>query len=121
MTRHLVSGLALVVLSFVSPSPASAAATPGGPAVYDTIDAVEVSGARITLTGIIAGQTVPTERFYTISDGSFQGGSTISSSPAAAARCDRLAMLAMVKPGKYQFATTQIGSFFGCKLIVRAP
>jgi hypothetical protein len=119
MTRHLVPGLALVALSFVSPSPA-AAADAVAPAVYDTVDAVEVWGGRITVTGIISGQAGPSELVYIIHDGAF----TSTPSPEAAARCDRLAMLAMAKPGKYQFATTRllgVTGRFGCKLIVRAP
>jgi hypothetical protein len=91
-----------------------------GPAVYDTVDAVEVFGSRITVTGIIAGQSAPSEFIYVIFDGSSSG-----STPGGANRCDRLALLAMAKPGKYQFATLIVpdtfGSFYSCKLIVRTP
>ena len=94
----------------------SAMAAFGDTTTYDTIDAVEVLGAQIRVTGIIAGQAAPSTALYTI----INSGST----DVAASRCDRLALLAMSRPGKFQFAmveelTTPIR--FGCKLIVRAP
>jgi hypothetical protein len=115
MSRHLVRCLTFVVLSCLSATPAVAAAPEApGPAIYDTIDAVEVWGSQITITGIISGQSSPSQLLYGIT------GDT----PERAARCDRLALLAMTKPGKYQLAMLQpFGSIFGfgCKLIVRAP
>ena len=114
MSRHLI-GLLALALTLV-PATSRAAATPGVAAVYDTIDAVEVAGDKITITGIIVGQSSPTERFYFIFDPS-AGNAT-----GGAARCDRLALLVVAKPGKYRLEMTQVSSTdFGCKLIVRAP
>jgi len=119
MTRHLAGCLALAALSLV-PAASAADVIPGqAPAVYDTVDAVEVWGSRIIVTGIIAGQDTPSEISYIIYD-----GTSSSPSPEGANRCDRLALLAIAKPGKYQFATTLVPAFgfrFGCKLIVRTP
>jgi hypothetical protein len=119
MTRQLAGCLALAALSLV-PAASTADVIPAqGPAVYDTVDAVEVWGSRIIVTGIIAGQGTPSEINYIIFDGT--SGTT---SPEGANRCDRLALLAIAKPGKYQFATTLVPGFglrFGCKLIVRTP
>jgi hypothetical protein len=118
MSRHLI-GCLIIALAFHSPAPAVAEPSPGFPAVYETVDAVEAWGSRIIVTGIISGQQSLSELSYTIYD-----GTAASASPEAAARCDRLAMLAMAKPGKYQFATVEVANTFGkfgCKLIVRAP
>ena len=119
MTRRLIGCFALTVLSMV-PAVSSADPTPASaPAVYDTVDAVEVQGNKINITGIIAGDSTPSEFSYLIFD-----GSSASSTPEGANRCDRLALLAVAKPGKYQFATTRTPGFgvrFGCKLIVRTP
>lgn len=120
MFRHLI-GYLVFALSFLPASLAVAEAPIATTsAVYETIDAIEVWGNRITITGIISGQSAPSELQYVILD-----LSTSSSTPTdSAARCDRLATLAMTKPGKYQFAMVMpddIVHRFGCKLIVRAP
>jgi len=119
MTRHLVTCLAIIALSFVSPTPAAAAATVAtSSAVYDTVDAVELlDGTLITVTGVISGQSARSESIYQIF--------SIPNSDGPA-RCDRLALLAMTKPGKFQFALNynSTGAFegmFNCKLIVRTP
>jgi hypothetical protein len=127
MTRHLVTCLAVIAVLFVSPTPAAAAATQAfSSAVYDTVDAIEVrtnvSGAlpSITVTGIISGQSAPSELTYPI----LTGGGSVTGSADGAARCDRLALLAMSKPGKFQLAMNFFNfspSGFTCKLIVRTP
>jgi len=122
MTRHLVTCLAIIALSFISPTPAAAADVARSSAVYDTVDAVEIgagSPSLIVVTGIISGQSAPTELIYSIINSS-------NSSIDGPARCDRLALLAMAKPGKFQFALNFIaqGTFenmFSCKLIARTP
>lgn len=123
MTRHLVTCLAIITLAFVSPTPAAAATTANSSAVYDTVDAIEVSPSdnfgipSITVTGIISGQSAPSELRYPISIPS----SGIITDEAA--RCDRFALLAMSKPGKFQLAMiiSPFGDSFNCKLIVRTP
>lgn len=90
----------------------------GNTITYDTVDAVEVLSNRITVTGIISGQGTPSTSQYTILSSSSSNGPT----DVAASRCDRLALLAMSKPGKFQFAVTFIGSSsYSCTLLVRAP
>jgi hypothetical protein len=118
MARHLTPGLAIVALTFIS---AAALADPpqGAPAAYDTVDSVSVGGRRIIVTGIISGQTAPSTFQYTIFDESTSSGTT-----DAANRCDRLALLAMSKPGKFRFSMEHpdASSFtFRCTLTVRAP
>jgi hypothetical protein len=118
MTRYLAGCLLLTALCSV---PGTSFASPvfgDSPAVYDTVDAVETAGNRIIVTGIISGQSTVSETIYVIQD------FPMSSTSASAARCDRLALLAIAKPGKYQFAITRsaaTGDNFGCKLIVRNP
>jgi|SRR6185503_10679451 len=116
MTRQLATCLAIAALTVISPDPAGAAV--GDIVVaYDTVDAVEAVANQISITGIVAGESAPSRRTFTIL------GTSISSSPqdVAASRCDRFALLAMTKPGKFQFAIVDVGlsARFGCKLIVR--
>jgi len=120
MSRTLVACVAFVALLSVSLGVAMGAPISRTQAVYDTVDAVEVSGSQITVTGITVGQSTPTTLTY------FMGGDTCTShSVDTAARCDRLALFAMSKPGKFQFATTflldNVSCNFACKLIVRTP
>jgi hypothetical protein len=108
----------------VAPRPAAAAVTD----FYDTIDAVEVNnldpnaaGDRsvLTVTGILTGQTAAITRVYIFAN---------ANPPAnvdMAMHCHRLAVLAMSKPGKFQYAIGP-GPFsgtiaHGCKLIARTP
>lgn len=119
MTRRLSAGLTIVALAFVSSTSATAEPPIGVPAVYDTVDGIVVSGRRITVTGIISGQVAQSTFLYLLFD-------EITSSGAAsdtANRCDRLALLAMSKPGKFQFAVERVPSTssFRCALTVRAP
>jgi hypothetical protein len=117
MTRRVPGCLVALALSF-APAASFANPTPApGNAIYETVDAVQVSPTRIVITGIIVGQSTQSEFIYVINN----DFSTTTSEVAS--RCDRLALLAMAKPGKYQFAmvTPLSGSFFSCKLIVRTP
>ena len=121
MPRPLLASLIVVVTSLavsVAPPAAYADGSATAPATYDTVDAVEVYGGTVAVTGIISGQAAPSTLRYTIQNGAD------SNTTEAAARCDRLALLVIAKPGKYQLAFARPeGSFawFSCKLIVRTP
>src|SRR5690348_7562344 len=109
MTRQLALCLAIVALSIVSPEPARADF--GDVITYDTVDAVEVNSATsLTVTGIIVGQGASSSVRY-----------RVGTSELGTARCDRLALLAISKPGKFQLALVDQSGLFTCKLIVRAP
>jgi len=118
--HRLALCLVIVASTVVAPRPAAAAATD----VYDAVDAVELinndstfsTSPSLTLTAIPAGGTTPITRTY-----GFNGGVALALDTAM--QCQRLAVVAMSKPGKFQFAIGTIGSNFvrGCKLIVRAP
>lgn len=111
VSRYLIVSLSLS-LSLLSATPA--VADPGQDAMrgatYDTVDAVAVYGNIIVITGVVSGERTSTEIRYPVYNDS-----------ESASRCDRLAMLAVAKPGKYQFAMVDVGSWaYACKLIVRS-
>jgi hypothetical protein len=113
--RLAICSVIAVTASLASSQPASAA----GEITYDTVDAIEVRSNVITVTGIKSGQAGPSTATYTIASSPTDSG--FRPTDEAAARCDRLALLAASKPGKFQFAVVQLGSSsnFSCKLIVR--
>jgi hypothetical protein len=111
--------LAAILAVSLAATPASAGIA-NGPHLYDAVDEVQSgpSERQITITGIIAGQTTATTMTYTLRVNSSSSAATED----VTARCDRFALLAMAKPGKYQFATVQpFGSTYDCKLLVRTP
>jgi hypothetical protein len=108
MFRLVVMCCAIAASTIAGPLPAMAAFN--DTTTYDTIDAVEVVADLITVTGITSGQGTPTTATYQVLGGI-----------EAAARCDRLALLAIAKPGKFRFAVTDLNFQFSCKLIVRTP
>jgi hypothetical protein len=119
MFRLVAMCCAIATFTFAAPRPAAAAV--GDTTTYDTVDAVEVMADQIRVTGIISGQAAPSTQLYRIVSSPPSGGGFTDT---AASRCDRLALLAISKPGKYQFATVQVVDFsprFSCKLIVRTP
>ncbi|HEX8107302.1 MAG TPA: hypothetical protein VF516_06205 [Kofleriaceae bacterium] len=117
--RHLVIRAATVLLLFASAAPVAAdTIVASTSAVYDTVDAVELHSYRLTITGIVHGTSNATTLTYQILD------LNTNFSTEAASRCDRLALLMMAKPGKYQLAMQRpFSSFqgFSCKLTVVAP
>jgi hypothetical protein len=119
MPRPIIAFLTLGALCFLSSQPARAAF--GDVTLYDAVDAINVAGTNIVVTGIISGQSGASTTRYSIRTTSSSSTSTGSDT---AARCDRLALLAMSKPGKFQFGMVDDNGFasvFTCKLIVRTP
>jgi hypothetical protein len=112
MTRHLAA-FALAAIALFSSRVVLA------DVVFDTVDAVQTSASSlpptIRVTGIISGQSSPTTHSFAV------GFS--SSSADVASRCDRLALLALSKPGKFQLVMVAppLVSTFECKLVLRAP
>jgi len=120
MTR-LATCIAIAALTMISPRPA-AASIGDIIAAYDTVDAIEVVANQITVTGIVTGEGAPSRRTFTILGSPVTPSSGTPQQDVAASRCDRLALLAMSKPGKFQFAIVDVGSSrVGCKLIARTP
>jgi hypothetical protein len=121
MNSHLA--FCLVVSSLAVAAPRSVAADAGIQFVFNTVDSVEIldhdfcSGCAVrvvvTVKGILAGGSVPTIRTF-----------DFSLNVASATRCEHLAVIAMSKPGKYQFGIGAQGDSQGhgdCKLILVTP
>jgi hypothetical protein len=115
--HRLIMCLMVCASTFTVPRHAAAAINPT--TTYDTVDAVEVqndccSFVNLVVTGILAGQSTPTTRTFAFSNSS-------ATDAAPALRCERFAVIAMSKPGKYQFAISASGTLGACKLILRTP
>ena len=117
MMHRFAICLVIALSSLAAPRPAAAAATD----VYDTVDSVEIDnrgglqGPFLVLTGIPAGLTTPVTTSYSFNSSGFPASLDI------AMHCHRLALVAMSKPGKFQFAIGQAANTRGCKLSLRAP
>jgi hypothetical protein len=128
MFRHLIPSIALAALATFSPTPAGAAV--GSLTTFDTVDAIEATFATsdsshavgVRVTGIIVGNSGPTTVSVKLTSVTIVNASGVGPVDPVA-RCDRMAMLAMSRPGKFQFALVETNVFevFTCKLIVRAP
>ena len=112
MSRHLIS---LVVAGIVAFSSRLALADVS----YDTVEAVQAStigsNVAIQISGIVSGESTPTTTTYFVRPST--SGTDLGS------RCDRMALLAMSKPGKFQLVLVGPGgsSFSNCKLVLRTP
>lgn len=89
-----VVGLAALVV----PAVAQAQTTPTQ-YTFTTVDAVEMSGSILFVTGIQSGDSAPTTVKV-----SFAYSSDIGANQGFAAACERKALLAMTKPGQYLFS-----------------
>ena len=128
MLRRLAPVLAIATLATLAPTSARGAV--GTVTAFDTVDAIEatltssdsVRPIGIKVTGIIVGNSSPSTMSVKLTNSTIANASgTGGVDPVA--RCDRMAMLAMSKPGKFQFALveTEMTQVFTCKLIVRTP
>ncbi|WP_375742134.1 hypothetical protein NR800_22675 [Corallococcus interemptor] len=106
--------LALLATLSLVPSTAGAQAQPEEPVqgvayVFTTVDAYTVGNGTLDVTGTLVGESAPrTFRFWAIGDASVE-----------AARCDRLALLAMTRPGRYLFTwkwTNDFSNYLTCTL-----
>jgi hypothetical protein len=113
MTKRLRICLALVAVA-VAAGPAAAAI----PVSFDTVDAVEIvdaggsAGQQVKVTGIVTGAGTPTIVLF-----------SFGSKGDAAARCERMATIAMAKPGKFRLTVSAESSstVVGCKLTAITP
>ena len=117
---RLVLCLVFVASTLAAPRPATAAVTD----FYDTVDFVEITArdatqpttpASLVLRGIPAGGNAPVTRTYRFQDARATGDGL-----EMALHCNRLAVLAMSKPGKFQFAIHATGTPT-CRLTLVAP
>ncbi len=103
-------------LTLLPPAPLLAQAALGD-VVFATVDAVETqTNSVFIVTGIVEGAAEPTRHTFSI---------IFSIEPQSGLnRCDRFALLAMSKPGRYQFSIVNASSSpsaVRCKLALRAP
>ena len=110
--------ICLVVCASTLAAPRHAAATIAT-ITFDTIDAVELNNeccgkVNLVVTGILVGEGTPTTRTFT-----FQNDSAVDA--AATLHCERFAVIAMSRPGKYQFAIGSVFNAGACRLILRTP
>jgi hypothetical protein len=120
MMRRFATTAVFAVLACLA---ATATADPNYPSygtyVYDSVDEVETYSNGIRITGVVTGQSGPSTNLYL-----YFSVTSASDAASAAARCDRFAMLAMSKPGKYRLTVNGGGggsSFSTCKLSLRTP
>lgn len=112
MMHRFAACLAISSLTFLAPRPADATPITH---TLNTVDAVELTGVtyRLVVTGIRVGQTTTTT--LTFDFGAVE----------LAAQCQRFALIAMSKPGKYRLSVggdTSSSSWAGsCKLILQTP
>lgn len=96
-------------------------ATPGGVYVFETVDSYDVQGSymRLTVQGVQQGQETPSS----VTFGYTINSSSTSDHPRSFERCERLALLAMSKPGQYLLEVRQENYFstlnIGCRLTRR--
>ncbi|WP_375754583.1 hypothetical protein [Corallococcus exercitus] len=95
--------LALLATLSLAPSTAGAQTQPEQPVwgvtyVFTSVDAYTVGHASLDITGTLEGESTP--RTFSF----WAGGSSTDGYSIEASRCDRLALLAMTRPGRYLFS-----------------
>ena len=121
--HRLALCLVFVTSTLAAPRPAAAAVSD----LYDTIDLAEVSqrdnsssNPILTVQGILAGTSAPVTRTYFFNSSSGLGADGLET----ALHCQRLALMVMSKPGKFQFGIGRpelAGSARGCRITRVAP
>jgi hypothetical protein len=116
MTHRFAICLAIASLILAIPQPAAATIT----TEFDTVDAVEIANNSsnsylVIVTGIRTGESAPTTQTFGVTN-------STNSDDSRVRQCERFAVLAMSKPGKYRFGIGG-GSYSsgGCKLTLRTP
>lgn len=117
--KRITLAAAAVVLTLGVGSTASAQTAPPAPVVFVAVDAFSYDAAscRITVTGIVQGEASSSDQTFVYSCESssspnYELGRRIQS-------CERMALLAMAKPGLYLFQVTPYTGFYyfpACKL-----
>ena len=110
MTYRLAFFLVTASLALAAPELARGTNSLADTAIYDTVDAIDMNPVGFAVTGIIAGGSTPGTVFYTANE------------DRCHATCERFGLLAMSKPGKFQFVVTSVGNNpVCCKLVLRTP
>lgn len=122
MTHRLAYCLVIASLALV---PRPGAADPGITAVYDTVDSVRIKN-QDQCSSCIAHALVVVRGVRVGGSGPITSTFDFGTNKDMAARCERLAVIAMSKPGKYQFgigadAFNPDGGHGDCELILVSP
>jgi hypothetical protein len=112
--------LVLIASTLAIPRPATAAVTE----FYETVDFVEVDKRNcslgclpsLTIRGVLVGGGAPITRTYT-----FANGGNGTEGVDTALQCQRLAVLVMSKPGKFQLGVGPLPGASGCRLTLVTP
>jgi hypothetical protein len=126
---------ALLVSTLVSPAPASAGTT--ATYVFESVESYNIIGDNdmssdelVEVTGVVQGESSPrtVTLKYSPRYPSSDRGTDFISSKRTFERCERLALLAMSKPGQYLLELRQERNtvvtetnYIGCKLTRRVP
>jgi hypothetical protein len=108
LSRPLAVGLSLAPLAI-----ASAQSAPSPAYVFTAVDSVEIkdSGFTFTVKGMVQGESAA--RTVELHSTFFMSGYEPTQ---GAVRCERMALVAMNKPGRFLFEVQQEDSGFRCKL-----
>jgi hypothetical protein len=94
--RHLLAA-AVVIATLLVPCTANAQTLPSPPGkVFATVDSVQVEPYRLTITGIIQGEAVPSSYWV-----QYGGYGDYAAAWTFVQICQQQALLAMSKPGQY--------------------
>ena len=75
--------------------------------VFVTVDAVTMQNGALTVTGIKEGESSPSQEYVSFSSSSTSG---------ALDSCNRMAVLAMTRPGQFLYTIDRSTSSYKCKL-----
>ena len=122
MTHRLASCLVITALAL---APRRSAADPGITAVYDTVDSVQIKNHDLC-SGCITHALVVVRGVRVGGSGPVTSSFDFGTNKDMATRCERLAVIAMSRPGKYQFgigsdAFSPDGGHGDCELILVTP
>ena len=106
--KHFIHLLIAACLVALAAAPGAASADIGPRTVlFETVDSFEtIGGSQATIVGIVQGETAP--RSFLVLMGN-----------AAITRCDRLALLAMNRPGRFIFSFDNTSDASTCRLTRR--
>ncbi|HET9449705.1 MAG TPA: hypothetical protein VFO83_02430 [Aggregicoccus sp.] len=122
-TRSTLFACALLALLVpTAAQPQSTTPVNNAPYLFETVDSYDVRGgpSQVVVTGVLQGEAAPTTLVFRYSAAS---GSSYES-PRTFERCERMALLAMSKPGQYLLELRQdsVSGYtlqVGCKLTRR--
>jgi hypothetical protein len=117
--KVLALAAAAALLSAAPASSQAQTSTPP-PVVFTTVDAVKVDHMQLVITGVVQGEAAPSDRAFYFD---FSVGSTYSAPYEQRQSCERLALLAMAKPGQYllEVQPAAYGNYTKCKLSRATP